>query len=89
MVGGVGGGREGHSGGDSRGKGEKEGVVAHTEDPEIKNRECERVWEPERVGVGLWRGGEGKRDTGGRGGGEVMKQRDGNENAISLCIQNA
>ena len=54
MVGGVGGWgeREGHSGGDSRGKGEREGVVAHTEDPEIKNRECERVREPERVGVG-------------------------------------
>ena len=31
----------------------------------------------------------GKRDTGGGGGGEVMKQRDGNENAISSCIQNA
>ena len=47
--------------------------MGHTEDPEIKNRECERVWEPERVGVGLWRGGRETQGEEGGGGNETER----------------
>ena len=51
--------------------------MAHRGGPEIKDRECERVREPNRESGGRVVEGEGE------GGGEVMKQREGNETAIS------